>query len=52
MRIPSLIIEHPVEGPIAGLLLLALLFGSADPSCRESRRARPAHAQIATAQKM
>ena len=30
MRIPHRIIEHPVEAAIAGLLLLALLFGSAD----------------------
>lgn len=30
MRIPNRIIEHPVEATIAGLLLLALLFGSAD----------------------
>jgi hypothetical protein len=30
MRIPHRILEHPVEAAIAGLLLLALLFGSAD----------------------
>jgi hypothetical protein len=30
MRIPHRIIEHPVEAAIAGLLLLGLLFGSAD----------------------
>jgi hypothetical protein len=30
MRIPHRIIEHPIEATIAGLLLLALLFGSAD----------------------
>ena len=31
MRIPNRILEHPVEAAIAGLLLLALLFVSADP---------------------
>jgi len=30
MRIPHRIIEHPIEATIAGLLLLGLLFGSAD----------------------
>ena len=28
MRIPSRILEHPIEAAIASLLLLALLFGS------------------------
>jgi hypothetical protein len=30
MRLPRRIIEHPIEAAIAGLLLLGLLFGSAD----------------------
>jgi hypothetical protein len=30
MRIPNRIIEHPIEAAIASLLLLGLLFGSAD----------------------
>jgi hypothetical protein len=30
MRIPTRIIEHPIETAIASLLLLGLLFGSAD----------------------
>jgi len=30
MRIPRRITEHPIEAAIAGLLLLGLLFGSAD----------------------
>jgi hypothetical protein len=30
MRIPAFILEHPVEGLIAGVLLFALIFGSAD----------------------
>lgn len=30
MRIPHRIIEHPIEAAIGGLLLLGLLFGSAD----------------------
>jgi hypothetical protein len=32
MRIPSRILEHPIEAAIASLLLLGLLFGSADIS--------------------
>ena len=30
MRIPNRIAEHPIEAAIATLLLLGLLFGSAD----------------------
>ena len=30
MRIPSRILEHPIEAAIASLLLLALLFGSSE----------------------
>ena len=30
MRIPNRIIEHPIEALVASLLLLGLLFGSAD----------------------
>ncbi|MES2255783.1 MAG: hypothetical protein V4559_12185 [Pseudomonadota bacterium] len=30
MRIPTRIQEHPIEAAIASLLLLAVLFGSAD----------------------
>jgi len=30
MRIPSRILEHPVEAAIASLLLLGLLFGSSE----------------------
>jgi hypothetical protein len=29
-RLPARILEHPVESAVASLLLLALLFGSAD----------------------
>lgn len=32
MRIPNRLIEHPIEAAIASLLLLGLLFGSADLS--------------------
>ena len=32
MRIPTRLIEHPIEAAIASLLLLGLLFGSADLS--------------------
>lgn len=43
MRIPTFIIEHPVEGLIAGVLLLALLFGSSDRHAAEV--AQPAQSQ-------
>ena len=36
MRIPAFIFEHPVEGLIAGVLLLVLLFGSADRHAAEA----------------
>jgi hypothetical protein len=35
MRIPAFILEHPVESVIAGVLLVALLFGSADRHAAE-----------------
>ena len=35
MRIPAFILEHPVEVLIAGVLLLALMFGSADRHAAE-----------------
>jgi hypothetical protein len=51
MRIPAFILEHPVEGLIAGVLLLALLFGSADRHAAEV--SLPAHdAQAAATAKM
>jgi len=31
LKVPARIAEHPVESVVAGLLLLALLFVSADP---------------------
>jgi len=31
MRLPAPILEHPIESEIAGMLLMALLFISADP---------------------
>jgi len=49
MRIPSFILEHPLESLIAGLLLLVLVFGSADRHAVEVAKA-PLHAgQIASA---
>ena len=41
MRIPAFILEHPGESVIAGVLLLALIFGSADRHAAEV--ATPAH---------
>jgi hypothetical protein len=50
MRIPAFIVEHPLETLIAGVLLLALLFGSADRHAAEV--AVPPHdAQVAAAGK-
>jgi|GEM_PF-965112 hypothetical protein len=48
MRIPAFIVEHPVEGLIAGILLLALLFGSADRHAAEVSAPSQGHAQLAT----
>ncbi len=48
MRIPNRFIEHPIEALIAGFLLLALLFVSADPQAS----APGAQNRIATSQKM
>ena len=51
MRIPAFIIEHPGESLLAGILLLALLFGSADRHAAEV--ATPADsAKVAVADKM
>jgi hypothetical protein len=49
MRIPVFIFEHPMEGLIAGILLLALLFGSTDRHAAEAARSGP---QIAFSEKM
>ena len=49
MRIPTFIFEHPVEGLIAGILLLVLLFGSADRHAAEVAKPGP---QIASSEKM
>ena len=35
MRIPAFILEHPMEALIAGLLLLVMVFGSADRHAAE-----------------
>jgi hypothetical protein len=48
MRIPAFISEHPVEGLVAGVLLLALLFGSADRHAAEVA-AQPNDAKVAAA---
>lgn len=41
MRIPAFILEHPVEGLIAGILLLVLVFGSGDRPATDSAKAAP-----------
>ncbi|HSS14172.1 MAG TPA: hypothetical protein VLL04_09780 [Rhizomicrobium sp.] len=51
MRIPAFILEHPTETLIAGILLLVLVFGSADRHAAEV--AKPPHgAQLASSEKM
>jgi len=35
MRIPAFLMEHPLEALIAGVLLVALLFGSSDRHAAE-----------------
>jgi hypothetical protein len=44
LRVPARIAEHPVESAIAGLLLLALLFVSADPGAPRTAGVQPAAA--------
>jgi hypothetical protein len=46
MRIPGVVLEHPVEVLIAGALLLALIFGSSDRHAAEVA-APAAQAQLA-----
>jgi hypothetical protein len=46
MRIPTFILERPLETLIGGVLLLVLLFGSADRQAVETAKAAPA-AQLA-----
>jgi hypothetical protein len=48
MRIPNRILEHPVEAVIAGVLLLGLLFGSAESHAPQAKTA----AQMASSEKM
>ena len=48
MRIPAFILEHPVETLIAGVLLIALLFGSSDHHAADVAQS----SQIAAADKM
>jgi hypothetical protein len=52
MRIPTFILEHPLEALIAGLLLLVLVFGSADRDAGEAAKAVWPHgAQLAASDK-
>jgi len=53
MRIPTFIFEHPMEGLIAGILLLVLVFGSADRHAAEVAKPLAPHgAQLASSEKM
>jgi hypothetical protein len=48
MRIPAFLIEHPGESLIAGVLLLALIFGSADRHAAEVAAPDAHGAKVAT----
>jgi len=52
MRIPNFILDHPLEGLIAGVLLLVLLFGSADRHAAEGAKTGSSGTQIVAAGKM
>jgi hypothetical protein len=51
MRIPAVLLEHPLEVLIAGALLLGLIFGSSDRHAAEVAAPTQAHmaAQMAAA---
>jgi hypothetical protein len=49
MRIPAFILEHPLEGLLAGVLLLALIFGSADRHAAEVANTAEQGPQVAAA---
>ena len=51
MRIPAFLVDHPVEALLAGVLLLALLFGGADRHAAEVAKGPQAPA-VAIAQKL
>lgn len=51
MRIPAFVIEHPVESLIAGVLLLALLFGPTDRHVVQAAQT-PGAAQVASAESL
>jgi hypothetical protein len=51
MRIPTFIAEHPLEALIGGVLLLVLIFGSADRHAVETAKAVPG-AHLAAAGKL
>ncbi len=52
MRIPAFILEHPIESLIAGILLLALAFGSADRHAADVAQATSAPAHRVAAERM
>ncbi len=52
MRIPAFILEHPVEALIAGVLLLALVFGSADRHAADVAQGETAPAHPAATGRM
>jgi hypothetical protein len=41
MHIPTFILDHPVEALVAGVLLLVMVFGSADRHAAETAKAVP-----------
>lgn len=51
MRIPAFLVEHPIEALLAGVLLVALIFGGADRHAAEVAKG-PQGPALAIAQKM
>jgi len=48
MRIPTFILEHPLEALIGGVLLLVLVFGSADRHAAEVAKSVPGTQIVST----
>jgi hypothetical protein len=51
MRLPAFVTDHPVEALVAGILLVALVFGGADRHAAEVAKASQ-NGQVVTAAKL
>lgn len=52
MRIPAFLIDHPVEALVAGVLLLALVFGGADHHAADAAHASQDDAKVVAATRL